>query len=334
MFFPYVFKLYKSKFVYYEKLESLQVQNPRLETNYILKNNNEERMSLSTSFKTKTNASITAESALVMPIFIFTLVGLLYFLVLMSIQTKLNSALIEVGRESAKHAFTYKQIIELSIDEEGELRESLNSDINELLRNGFSTIYASEKTKQKVGKDWLSNTYIKDGVNGIHFIGSDFLGKDDVIDLLVRYQIEIPFFVGRWNQMVFIQRCRIKAWTGFYIEGKGIENEAGEEYFYITETGTVYHDNPNCTHLNLSTQNVEFYKIEILRNQSGGKYHKCELCVEGDLKKDTVYITNTGTRYHYSLKCSGLKRGVKKLPVSDVLNRNLCKRCGEKRGEN
>ncbi|NLZ81061.1 MAG: hypothetical protein GX913_04575 [Clostridiales bacterium] len=269
---------------------------------------------------------------MVLPLFLFTLIGLLYFLVIMSIQTRLNSALVEVGRESARYAFTYKQIMELSSEEEEELREKLDSEIGNLLRSGFSTVYASEQIKRRVSRDWLSNTYIKGGSNGIHLIGSDFLGKDDVIDLVLRYQIEIPFFLGEWNQIMFIQRCRVKAWTGFYIEKNVEEAEVDEKLVYITETGTVYHDNPNCTHLNLSIQNVDFNKIETLRNQSGGKYHSCEICVEGSINKDKVYITNTGTRYHYSLTCSGLKRGVSTVAISEVLDRSLCKRCGEKKG--
>lgn len=316
MFFPYKFKNNR-------KIKSLQVQNPRLV---------KERMSLSTLFYNKVGASIVVEAALVMPLFLFTLIGLLYFLVVMSIQTRLNSALIEVGRETAKYSFTYDQIMELSSEEEGKFKESIESGLDDLLKNGFSTIYASERIKEMVGREWLTSTYIKGGSNGIYFIGSDFLDKNDVIDLILRYQIELPFFLGEWNQMTLIQRCRIKAWTGFYMDKKEEETEALEDLVYITETGSVYHDNPNCTHLNLSIQSVAFNKIEILRNESGGKYHSCEICVKEGIKRDVIYITNTGIRYHYNLTCSGLKRGVTAIPLSEVSDRKLCKRCGERKG--
>ncbi len=326
MFFPY--KQKESK-----KTELLQVQNPKVVLFYLNKND-KERTSLSTSYDRNAKASITVEAALVLPLFLFALIGILCFLVVMSIQTRLNIALLEVGRESARYAFTYDQIMELSSKEEEELRGNLESGIGSLLINGFSTIYASEQIKERVGRDWLTNTYIKGGKNGIHLIGSDFLGKDDVIDFKLRYQIEIPFYVEGWNRLVFIQRCRVKAWTGFYIPTDGEDSNVIEEMVYITESGTVYHDNPNCTHLNLSIKNVDFNKIKDLRNQSGGKYYSCEICIKNNIGGNLVYITNTGTRYHSSIGCSGLKRGVKTVSISEVSDRRLCKRCGEKQGGN
>lgn len=331
MSFPYKSREYLGLSIQIKKIKSLQVQNPRRLSFYRFKNN-KERLSLSTSFSIKSSASMTVEAALVLPFFLFTLIGLLYFLLVMGIQSRINIAMVELGRESAKYAFTYSQIAELSSGEEGKLKGSLEGGEENLLRNGFSTVYATEQIKERVGRDWLSSTYIKGGINGIHLLGSDFLGKDDVIDLILRYKIELPFFVGKWDQLVFVQRCRVKAWTGFYIESSGGEEGTKEKYVYVTETGKVYHDNPNCTHLNLSIQNINFSKIDKLRNQSGGKYHSCELCVKGESNKNTVYITNTGTRYHNDKSCSGLKRGIRKITTTEAAGRSLCKRCGEKHG--
>ena len=52
--------------------------------------------------------------------------------------------------------------------------------------------------------------------------------------------------------------------------------EEQEEYVYITENGTVYHRERNCTHLTLSIELAGKDEVGQLRNESGGKYYPCE----------------------------------------------------------
>ena len=96
---------------------------------------------------------------------------------------------------------------------------------------------------------------------------------------------------------------------------------------YVTETGLVYHRDYHCTHLELSIHMVLQSEIESLRNEGGGKYHPCQHCMKG--AGGGVYITDTGDRYHSSLSCSGLKRTIYAVPLSEVAGKGACSRCGK-----
>ena len=121
------------------------------------------------------------------------------------------------------------------------------------------------------------------------------------------------------------ERIRIKAWTGYHVK------DAIEEMVYVTSNGVVFHRNYNCTHLQLSINYVEYEQVELLRNQFGAKYHRCERCVTGTTLFG-VYITKSGNRYHQSLSCSGLKRTIQRIDRNQRPWLHECTRCGIKGG--
>ena len=92
------------------------------------------------------------------------------------------------------------------------------------------------------------------------------------------------------------------------------------------ETGLVYHKDYHCTHLDLSIRMASGEEVSSLRNESGGKYYACEHCGGGS--GGAVYITSYGDRYHSSLSCSGLKRTVYAVPLSEAVGKGACSKCG------
>lgn len=120
----------------------------------------------------------------------------------------------------------------------------------------------------------------------------------------------------------------VHAWTGAE-EKTDVGSEASpEEMVYVTESGTVYHRNPGCRYLRVSLQQVAGSRIASMRNTYGAKYYPCESCSRNQNPAGCVYITSTGNRYHNQETCSGLKRTIRLVKLSQVEDMHACSSCG------
>ena len=124
-------------------------------------------------------------------------------------------------------------------------------------------------------------------------------------------------------------RGRVHGWIG-RTEGECVEDreKQGEMMVYVTEHESVYHKSSECTHLDISIQEVEKSDVDDYRNTHGGKYHACEKCCSKNASGETCYISSSGDRYHDSQKCSALTRNVKLVRASEVTHLSVCSRCG------
>lgn len=149
-------------------------------------------------------------------------------------------------------------------------------------------------------------------------------GGADIVDIPEVYTYHLPVSIVPLPPMGITNRGRVHSWTGMDVR----ENLGhGEEMVYIAVSGTVYHDNPRCTYLDLSVTQVPGAEAGYLRNQHGARYAPCESCAKGAEPADIVYITGQGTRYHNRIRCSRLKRTVRMVPLSETNGRVLCSRC-------
>lgn len=282
--------------------------------------------------------SLTVEAALVLPIYIYIMIAFLYFLQIIRLQEMLQNAITETGFFTAKYAYVYDYIKEYET-EEPEDNKNLEEDTSEssieaaIAKTIDSTFYKI-KMKDYLNVNLLNQFCIKGGYSGIHTNLSAFMDEEEAIDIILTYDIRLPLLFIHIKDIPMMQRVRLRGWSGHKVSVKTSSPDStngNEQMVYITQTGTVYHLYKDCTYLKLSIKEVNLSQVDALRNDSGGKYKKCNVC-EGAMPPDlkTVYITNTGDRYHWNLSCSGLKRTILTVPISEIRDRSLCSRCGTK----
>ena len=255
-------------------------------------------------------ATLTVEAAVVLPLFLLAMIAALQYAAVMETAVRFGTSLSETGKQMATAAYA----------------ERFGGDLDKVPEIAVAALSATY-AKQRL----ISQAKDTSAVRKVNLLLSSFLQEDDTIDLVLTYQIRSPVGLIRLPGSFFLQRARVRAWTGRDTGGEGnADGEDGDgEYVYVTETGTVYHDDPNCTHLKLSIREVDKSELDGLRNSSGGKYHDCERC-GGAFADGKVYITSEGDRCHSSLSCSGLKRTVRQVSKEEIGTMRACSKCGKK----
>lgn len=252
------------------------------------------------------------EAAFVFPMFLIAMLTILSFAQVIKTELSVIGPLHQTGRKLAQTAYLYERVKQHS----GILQQTEG----QFLAGGLTAAAAKQELIEGIGKKTLETGGIVDGVNGISLLYSKLPDEDGMIDLVVSYRISLPFQLLPLPKIPVAQRCRVHEWIGYEA---GSQTE--EQTVYVTENGAVYHLRLTCTHLKLSIRQVDWASLRQLRNTAGGKYYPCQSCKPN--AGGPVYITTDGTRYHGSLNCSGLKRGVREIPLSQVGELPLCSRC-------
>lgn len=148
----------------------------------------------------------------------------------------------------------------------------------------------------------------------------------DLVILKLPQQIS-PFIKSMgFNTAYTSSDVYIRKWTGYNVMSTTSETSE-EEYVYITESGVVYHRSRTCSHLRIRISVISAADIQAARNDYGHRYRPCEKCASGS-STGLVFITDKGDRYHNSAGCSGLKRTIITVPLSEVGGRGPCSMCG------
>ncbi|MDE5932735.1 MAG: hypothetical protein K2H40_09700, partial [Lachnospiraceae bacterium] len=228
------------------------------------------------------------------------------------IQSRFSAALHQTGNQMAFAGYVY-----------GKAEEVLPGEISLAV---LSKSYAESQVLKSVGKDYLDTSCVRNGAAGVSFQGTSIMQEKDIIEICLSYSLEAIFPVTGFQGFSVEQRYYGRAWTGYDVESGISDFTEDDPMVYITETGTVYHTNRNCTYLNPSVQAIDAAAIADSRNQSGGKYYACELCGRKNTG-GTVYITGQGSSYHCMITCSGLKRTIYTIPLSQTGGRGQCSKC-------
>ena len=261
----------------------------------------------------KLKGSLTVESALVLPFFLFFILQIMSAINMIGMQSRLSAALHQTGNQMAFAGYAYKKTVGSALPEG-------------IASVALTALYAENQILDYVGRDYLNKSCMKNGAAGLKFTGTSIMEHNDLIEIQISYQIEPIFPIMRFSSFSASQCYYGRAWTGYDVEN-GISDLTEEDpMVYVTETGTVYHTNRNCTYLNPSVEAISASDIGSSRNESGGKYYACEIC--GSTRAEgTVYITSQGNSYHCTMSCSGLKRTIYTIPLSQTNGRGQCSKC-------
>jgi hypothetical protein len=241
--------------------------------------------------------SYTLEAAVILPLLAAFFVAILFFFRVLQVETQVQEALDYASRKTACEASTVSSEVALGASAEGYFRKEL-----------------SQYT--------LPGKYVWGGSVGISLLGSSYEGSQ--VSLRATYTMKLPVAFFGWKGVAISQGSAVHKWIGDRDDGQQAD------YVYVTETGTVYHRSRDCSYLDLSIHTANFTSVGGLRNKSGNKYYACSECGAKTTVSGLVYITNYGTAYHAKLTCSGLKRTIYLIPISEVGTKGPCSRCGGK----
>lgn len=258
--------------------------------------------------------SMTLEAAFVLPFFLFAILNILFAVNIIGAQSRINAALHQVGNQMAFAGYGYNAAAG------GNVPDGL---VGIALTEG----YARGRIVEYVGSSYLDKSCVQGGSGGLSFAGSSVMGKGDTIDLRVSYRVRPLAGLMGFDGFLVSQRYYGKAWTGYDASGSVSDFHEEDPMVYVTETGTVYHLDRNCTYLNPKVEAVPAEGVAGRTNASGKKYAPCGFCgsVTGG---GEVYITNYGGSYHRMLNCPGLKRTIYTVPLSEAGARGRCSKCG------
>lgn len=256
----------------------------------------EEKASVSALRNLNFSGSVTVEAVFCIPLFLYAAICLIWMLELRAVQIRVRCALHEAGKRMSVELAETPILISSLLE-----AEVMNS----------------------LGEEWMERSLIVDGVDCNDSYSWPNTG---IMELRVSYQVKLPFPVFAIPPLEYEESMRIKAWNGYVKSGfSGLENL--KEIVYVTETGVVYHKDYHCTYLEPSVKGVQEEVLKDLRNESGGKYYPCSSC--GRKSSEKYYITDYGNRYHSSLSCSGIKRKIYAVSVSEVKGKGECSKCGD-----
>lgn len=262
----------------------------------------------------KKNGSMTVEAAMILPLFLFVVLNMYSAINDIALHMRIQTAMHRTSLEMAKMGYAYNRLVQGQ-----EIFESELADV------GFNLFYVKNKVISYAGSSFLDRVGISGKCEGISFLQSE-VTDPEYLDLKATYMMSALFLPESFENFQMTNRARMKVWTGYDNTVNSNAQDEGE-IVYITQSGEVYHRSRECSYLQPRVTQVSYLQIEACRNESGNRYSACERC-SGYERGDTVYITDTGERYHVSLSCSSLHRTVLAVYLTEVEGRHACSRCG------
>ena len=250
--------------------------------------------------ETSLHASLTAEAAWALPLFLFAA-----FLLMMPFRVMDTGRQMQAAAEAAED-LVGEEILLWRESGQGTLPETA------------ALALAEGLLRQKAGGLPLE---------GLTLGRSELVTEDGQIRLIAEYRVKLPFSVFGKRTFAQTAACFGRAWIGRdgLSAGMGEEEEDGTIWVYVGQNSTRYHRDRFCHYLFHNLRAVSFAVIGEYRNQSGSRYTPCARC--GDRAAELVYILPSGEHYHTDQNCSSLQAYVSRVPLEEVEALGPCSYC-------
>ena len=257
--------------------------------------------------------SAAVEAAVALPLFLFLM---LFFFHTFHVYV-VRETVYEAGIEAAEYAAEY-YFLQNRLEDAVELSDS-DSVIKKGVDQAGCVATAAAHFRESLDEPELIEKYVEGGVNGISILGPVVPRSDGDLEFRISYTICIrtPFLPTVTKKVV--ETIRQKPYTGD--PGQADGNEESDPYVYVTDNQEVYHRSRGCTHLVLGMH------TETLAAAKKEGYHACAYC--GNRAGILVLVGPEGECYHSTGDCSGLKRTVRRVRLSEVGGLPPCSRCGK-----
>ena len=253
-------------------------------------------------------ASLTVEAALELPLFFVLTAIILQYACVMRTAAQYSGSLTTTAQEMAVAAYKEQY-----------------GDANKVLRAALSDAWATAQV--------INTAKDKDAVRYASFLNSSYLKENNMIKLVLSYQPRPKYTPLSLPLTFFVQKAAVRGWIGKDGRSGRKKKEKGDNSqnrtVYVTEHGSVFHTNPDCSHLKVTIIPVTRKQLEHARNVSGGKYKKCPHC--GSQRTDQYYVDPYGSCWHTSVECSHLKRTVHEKDMEECGHMHECKDCRDAR---
>lgn len=161
-------------------------------------------------------------------------------------------------------------------------------------------------------------------VRNISLLRSSLMEDGETIDLIVDYELSMPFSVLGQRSVRQTNRSFRRAWVGR--EGKTGDGGDGKDMVvYVGKNSVRYHVSRTCHYLYNDLTAVSMDDVENRRSQDGRRYSPCARC--DNPSAGTVYIMPSGEHYHASPSCSAIHAYVRAVPKSEAEHLGACSYC-------
>ena len=248
----------------------------------------------------KVRGALTAEAAIVVPIFLLSVISLirLIFLVVFAMRVQMYS--------------------DKSLEEYYFLDHAVNKEA--IVAQTPSEIAIRGMLLMHLGEESVVGQHLFLSILGLDV---SFEEKEDpnLVVMDVTYSPAILRIPGYTLRKKVSTRVVSSKWEGRAYASKPQEDT---RYCYITPRGEDYHLSTECPYLDLSVKMVSVSGIGGCRNSSGHIYKKCSVCNDCS---SVCYYTEHGEYYHSSPGCNALKRTINRVPLSECSGYRPCPKC-------